>query len=196
MTEKFTSLEQYLKEHIDSRRLAHSLGTAHEAVKLAKRYGIDEEKAYVAGLLHDVAKGGCKRGLIKMAAEYNVDVDNTEKDNPELLHGKIGAAMVKKHLAIDDEDILDAIRWHTTGRAGMSMLEKIIYIADLIEPGRNFDGIDDIRELAYQDIDDAMLLALEQVMQFVKSKGFSLHPNSVEAHDYIKKGGKRRIEKH
>jgi len=108
-----------------------------------------------------------------------------EKGNPELLHGKVGAAMVQADLGISDEDILCAIRWHTTGRAGMSLLEKIVYIADLIEPGRDFSGIDEIRDLAYRDIDEAMLAALKQVMDFVMCKGFTLHPSSIEAYQYI-----------
>ncbi len=187
MTYDLTRLEQYLEKHIDGHRLLHSQRSAEEAEKLAERYGVDQKKAYVAGLLHDVAKGSCKHGLQNIAGRYNVSIDKIETDNPELLHGKIGAAMVAADLGIDDEDILSAIRWHTTGRANMSMLEKIVYMADLIEPGRCFDGIEDIRILAYQDIDAAMLHSLQQIMEFVRSKGFSLHPCSVEAYEDILK---------
>jgi ribosome silencing factor RsfS/YbeB/iojap len=185
MTDELRNMELYLKEHSNEKRILHSTRTADEAVALANRYGADEHKALIAGLLHDVAKGACKRGLLDVAKKYHVDVDPVERDNPELLHGKVGAAMVQADLEIVDEDILSAIRWHTTGRAGMSLLEKIIYIADLIEPGRDFDGIDQIRVLANQDIDEAMLAALKQVMDFVKCKGFTLHPNSVEAYKFI-----------
>ncbi len=186
-------MEQYLNEHIDGRRLIHSKRTADEAVSLAQRYGEDGKKALIAGLLHDIAKGVCKHGLQKVSKKYSVSVDAVEMDNPELLHGKIGAAMVKADLGIEDEDILSAIRWHTTGRAGMSMLEKIIYIADLIEPGRDFEGINDVRVLAYKDIDEAMLFALEQVMEFVKNKGFSLHPKSIEAYEDILKRRNQKV---
>jgi len=185
MTDDLATMERYLRGHLDEKRLLHSVRTADEAVTLAKRYGADEHKALVAGLLHDVAKGSCRHGLFDVAKQYKVDVDPVERDNPELLHGKVGAAMVRDDLGITDEDILSAIRWHTTGHADMSLLEKIIYIADLIEPGRSFEGIDQIRDLACQDIDEAMLTALKQVMAFVKSKGFTLHPNSVEAYQYI-----------
>jgi predicted HD superfamily hydrolase involved in NAD metabolism len=185
MAEEIVALEQYLKAHLDDRRIVHSRQTAKAAVALAKRYGADENKALVAGLLHDVAKGACRHGMLGVAEKYHVDADEVEKENPELLHGKVGAAMVQMDLGIDDEDILSAIRWHTTGRAGMSLLEKIIYIADLIEPGRDFSGIDAIRELASRNIDEAMLAALKQVMDFVTCKGFTLHPNSVEAYQYI-----------
>lgn len=176
---------RYLEENIDEKRLAHSLGTASEAVKLAKIYGADPEKARVAGLLHDVAKGKCQYGYKVYVDQYDVVLDEIEARNTELIHGKLGAAMVKEQLGIDDKDILSAIRWHTTGRAGMSLLEKVIYLADLIEPGRDFEGIETIRQFAYQDIDKAMLIALDQVMCFVHSKGFALHPNSLEAYNYF-----------
>lgn len=178
---------KFLKKRIDNDRLEHSKNTANEAVKLAKRYGVDTKKAYIAGLLHDVAKGKCRFGLRKLAEEYDVTIDEFEQRNPELTHGKLGAIMVSKQLDIKDKEILSAIRWHTTGKANMTMLEKIIYIADIIEPGRNFDGIDAIRKLAKKNIDDALVLALESVMKFVHSKGFALHPKSIEAYQYLKK---------
>ncbi len=180
-------LLSYLKENIDEKRLKHCIGTADEAVKLAKIYGADQDKAYVAGLLHDVAKGKCKYGLGRLAKEYDIDIDETEAQNIELIHGRLGAAMIEKQLGIHDEDILCAIRWHTTGRKGMSLLEKIIYLADLIEPGRKFEGIDDIRQIACRNIDEAMREALKQVMDFVQSEGFALHPNSIEAYNDYKK---------
>lgn len=183
----YTRLMDYLKENIDEKRIKHSIGTAEEAVQLAQLYGADTEKAYIAGLLHDVAKGKCKYGMMKIADEYGISVDDMEAENVELIHGKLGAAMVEKQLNIHDEDILCAIRWHTTGRTGMSLLEKIIYLADLVEPGRDFQGIDKIRKIAYHDIDKAMREALNQVIGFVQSKGLSLHPYSLEAYnDYNK----------
>ena len=185
MTDVLTNIEQYLHERLDARRLQHSRNTAKVAVELARKYGADEQKALVAGLLHDVAKGFCRQGMLNVAEQYHVDADEMEKASPELLHGKLGAAMVKTDLGISDDEILSAIRWHTTGRANMSLLEKIIYLADLIEPSREFAGIDEIRKLAYQDIDEAMLVALKQVMDFVKGRGFMLHPSSMEAYQYI-----------
>ena len=179
-------LIEFLKKHIDEKRIRHSANTAREAVALAKKYGADEKKAYVAGMAHDVAKGQCRYGFKKLAQEYGIEIDDYERKNPELAHGKLGAQMVSTELGIKDEDILSAIQWHTTGRADMSMLEKIIYIADIIEPERKFEGIDAIRCLAYENIDAAMVLALEKVMKFVHSKGFALHPKSIEAYKYFK----------
>lgn len=160
------------------------------AEELALIHGVDTKKAYLAGLLHDIAKGWCRFGLKKHAEKHGVAADAYEQDNPELLHGRLGAAIACKELGIDDEDVLNAICWHTTGRAGMSLLEKIIYIADLTEPGREFEGIDQIRDLARIDINAAMCTALKSVMDFVKQKGFALHPKSAEAYDDYLQGGK------
>lgn len=192
MSKQDNQLMQFLKERIDKKRFQHSVNTAKEAVRLAKLYGADEQKAYVAGLLHDVAKGKCRFGLCALAKEYNVTIDEFETRNPELSHGKLGAMMVSKHVGIKDKDILSAIRWHTTGRAHMSTLEKVVYLADIIEPGRGFDGIEEIRKLAEKDIDAAMICALERVMKFVHSKGFALHPKSIEAYQYLKKQEERK----
>jgi len=182
----------FLKKRIDAKRLKHSIGTAKTAVTLARQYGADEKKAYTAGMLHDVAKGKCRFGLRKLANEYDITIDEFEMRNPELTHGKLGAIMVSKQLGIKDKDILSAIRWHTTGRAGMSTLEKVVYIADLIEPGRDFEGLNDIRKLAKKNLDAAMVCALERVMKFVHSKGFALHPKSIEAYQYFKKQEEKR----
>lgn len=186
MNKKEKELRNFLEKRIDKKRLEHSINTANEAVSLAEKYGEDKEKAYIAGLLHDTAKGKCKYGLKKLSQEYDITMDEYEKRNPELTHGKLGAIMVSKHLGIQDKDILSAIRWHTTGRANMSLLEKVIYLADIIEPSRTFDGVKKIKLLAYKDIDAAMVLALEYVMKFVHKKGFALHPKSIEAYKYFK----------
>lgn len=184
----------FLNKYIDEDRLLHSVGTAEQAVSLAKIYGENEEKAYIAGLLHDIAKGQCRHGFAKLAKEYKIEIDEFEKANPELIHGKLGAKIVAEHLGIDDVDILNAICWHTTGRANMSLLEKIVYIADLTEPNRNFADIDVVRELALKDIDASMIYALNCVIDFVQCKGFALHPNSTEAHEYLLKEEKNKFE--
>ena len=177
----------YLEKGIDKKRLEHSINTSKEAAVLAKLFGADVDKAYKAGLLHDIAKGKSTNELREIAKECDRSLDEFELANPELAHGKIGAEMIRKQLGITDKDILSAIRWHTTGRANMSVLEKVIYISDIIEPGRKFMGLEDIRKLAYKDIDADMVLTLEYVMRFVHSKGFALHPKSIEAYKYYKK---------
>lgn len=184
----------YVKSKINDKRFTHSVDTAKMAVLLAKEYGADENKAYIAGLLHDVAKGMTREALEKAAEENGIELDEYEKLNPELIHGRIGAAMVRNDLGIDDEEILSAIKWHTTGHKNMTLLEKIIYLADIIEPGRNFKETDELREAAYRDIDEAMITGLGHVMNFVKSRGLTLHPNSIEAYESLKTGGKKELE--
>jgi predicted HD superfamily hydrolase involved in NAD metabolism len=115
--------------------------------RVAKKYGADKNKAYIAGLLHDVAKGLSADSLKAIASENGIKVDEHEVNNPKLLHGKVGAAIVSRELGINDEDILSAIKWHTTGHKNMTLLEKIIYLADIIEPGRNFPETDALRAL-------------------------------------------------
>lgn len=190
---KTDKLLKYLKSHVDAGRAAHSVGTADVAVRMAARHGADAHKAYVAGLLHDIAKGKRGRELLEQVESYGIVADEIERQNPELLHGRLGAAMVVRQLGITDEDILNAICWHTTGRAGMSLLEKIVYLADHIEPSRNFAGIDEIRALADDDIDAAMRATLAQVMDFVRRNGFALHPNSLMAYNDYFKGGEKPI---
>ncbi len=184
----------FLSNYIDEKRMAHSIGTAQQAVKLAKIHGESEQKAYIAGLLHDVAKGKSEQELKKLAREYEIEVDEIEQNNSELIHGKLGAKIVSEQLQIYDEDILNAISWHTTGRENMSLLEKIVYIADITEPGRQFENIEAVRELAKKDIDAAMIHALECVIVFVQRKPFALHPNSKKAYDYLKKEEQNKFE--
>ncbi len=186
MKQNIDSMTLFVKNRINEKRYLHSLGTAKEAAELAKKYGADKNKAYIAGLLHDVAKGLSADSLKAIASENGIKVDEHEVNNPELLHGKVGAAIVRRELGINDEDILSAIKWHTTGHKNMTLLEKIIYLADIIEPGRNFPETDALRALAYKDLDEAMLKGLGHVMRFVKAKGLTLHPNSIEAYEFIK----------
>ena len=134
------------------------------------------KKAYIAGLLHDVAKGKCRKGLKKIAQQYSVDIDEFESINPELIHGKLGAKMVEIELGVDDEDILNAICWHTTGRENMSMLEKIVYIADLTEPGRDFENIRNAKnacQIRHRLSDDKVF---KRSYGFCKEPGFHSSP--------------------
>jgi predicted HD superfamily hydrolase involved in NAD metabolism len=179
-------MTSFVKGRISEKRYIHSLNTAKEAVALARKYGADENKAYIAGLLHDVAKGLPASSLEYIAKVNGIPVDEYELSNPELMHGKIGAAIVSRELDIKDEEILSAIKWHTTGHKNMTLLEKIIYLADIIEPGRNFPETEALRAIAYKDLNEAMLKGLWHVMSFVKEKGLTLHPNSVEAYENIK----------
>lgn len=161
-------------------RVPHVQGTEEEAVRLAKRWGADEEAAAEAAILHDITKRLDANEQLRACAEYGIINDNSEAENVKLLHAKTGAAYARKRFGVTDE-VYNAILWHTTGRGGMTLLEKIVYMADYIEPHRDFDGVDRLRELAYTDLDAAMRLGLQMSMDAVRAQGIIPHINSVEA---------------
>lgn len=170
-----------LSVELGEKRYMHSLNTAETAVRLARRYGADEEKAYIAGLLHDCGKAyeGDTARLFVQKTGYQADI--IELRHPCLLHGVIGMNLAASLYGVSDQDILSAIRWHTTGKADMTILEKIIYIADFIEPSRDFEGVEQLRREAFRDMNACMLLCADSAIRHVLEKGMLLHPNTVEA---------------
>lgn len=180
--------EEHLPKYLSEKRLAHSKGTARTAVKLAEIFKADVKKAHIAGMLHDIAKGLSDEALLNAAQKYGILADEVEVLNAQLLHGKVAAYMAREEFGIVDEDILNSISYHTTGRIGMSKLEKIIYVADFIEPTRNFEGIDELREAAEKSLDKAVLACAKQCMSYVIKKGCLLHQNTVNVYnDMLKK---------
>lgn len=156
---------------------------------MARRFGVDERAAYTAGLLHDVAKALSPEALLKAAEGSGIVVDEIERRSPGLLHGPVAAVWAQRELAITDQAILDAIRYHTTGRAGMSPLEMIIYTADLIEPGRRYPGVEALRELAGTDLAAACRAGLDQTLRYCLDRGWLIHPRSLEARNALLLGG-------
>jgi len=167
----------------------HVLGVAETARAMACRFGADERAAYTAGLLHDVAKVLSPEALLKAAEGSGIVVDEIERRSPGLLHGPVAAVWAQQELGIRDQAILDAIRYHTTGRAGMSPLEMIIYTADLIEPGRRYPGVEALRELAGNDLKAACLAGLDQTLRYCLDRGWLIHPRSLEARNALLLGG-------
>lgn len=163
-----------------AKRAAHALGCCETAQKLAERWGENVEDAARAGILHDVTKILDGGEQLILCERYDILLDDFYRKNDKLLHAVTGAA-VAEHLFGESEKIRDAIRWHTTGKPDMTTFEKIIYLADLIEPTRNFPGVEELRKLAMEDLDRTMLLALERSVQFVEEGGSLLHPDSVSA---------------
>lgn len=178
-------IQDYLKVNLKDKRYEHSLGVKKTAVKLAEIYNVDTNKAKIAGLVHDCAKNMKNEELIKIADEHKLHIDEVFKNSPQLLHGVIAAVIAKEDMGIEDEDILNAIIYHTTGRENMSTLEKIIYIADYIEPSRDFPGVDELRKMAFEDLDKALLKAFDNTIKFVIEKGELLHKNTVYGRNYI-----------
>lgn len=162
-------MEKLLKRRLKERRFQHTLGVREEAVKLAAIYGGDVEKAEEAALLHDF----CRNVTIEESDAYVKKYGLEEKylGNVSLAHSKVAAGLLKEEYGIEDEDVLAAVSNHTTGRPNMSLLEKIIYVADTIEPGRDYPGVDELRNMAYNNIDAACLSALDRSIKFVLSKG-------------------------
>ncbi len=165
-----------LKEMLSEKRLKHSLGVSKLAKSLAKHYRLDEEMAERAGLLHDIAKEIPYEKALLMCDELGAELDGIERTTPFLVHPKLGAELVKCCFGITEGEITSAIRVHTVGKMGMSLFEKIIFVADCAEETRHYDGVDKIRETAYSDIDKAVVMCIDNTIELAKNRGGILHP--------------------
>ena len=174
----------FIENNLSQKRLKHTYSVATEAVRLASEYGEDRKKAELAALFHDMF-----RGVSKEASNMYVrhlGLDKKYLDNTNLAHGKIAAEIMKKDYGIKDEDILNAVAYHTTGRAGMSRLEKIIFLADAIEPGRDYPTVEETRELAYRSLDEACVNSLQRTIEYIREKGGFLDPDTIHASKDLK----------
>ena len=171
--------------YLKHRRIPHVLGTEQEAIRLAERYGADVEKARVAALLHDCTKKLDMPAQLALCGQYGIALDELEQKALKLLHSKTGAAIARDVFGVDDE-VYSAIWYHTTGHANMTKLEKIIYLADYIEPSRNFPGVDTLRKVCYEDLDKGLLLGLEMTIEEMTAMGNPVHRATVEARDWLK----------
>jgi predicted HD superfamily hydrolase involved in NAD metabolism len=179
-------IQKKLRKYIDEERYWHTLGVMYTAASLAMCHGVSMEKAQVAGLLHDCAKCIPNTKKLKLCRQYQVPVSETEKQAPFLLHAPLGACLAKEKYDVNDPEILSAIAWHTTGKPGMTTLEKIIYIADYIEPMRTkAANLTEIRALAFSDLDMAVYATLRDTLLYLKDST-SLDKHSVEAYNYYK----------
>lgn len=176
----------YLKENLKEGRFRHSISVKDTAVRLAEIYGADLEKAKIAGLIHDCAKYVDIQNMLNIIEKYGDNNINGCLKIPAILHAPVGAYIAKDTMEVYDKDILNAIAYHTTGRKNMSLLEKIIYLADYIEPFRSFPGVEDVRKLAYNgDLDKAMLLSFDNTIKYIVERGQLLHKDTIEARNYI-----------
>ena len=179
-------MRRTLMTRLNKNRFAHSIGVANTAVELAKRFGVDVDKTYVAGLLHDCARQFENDQLPVEAAKRAVPISHIEYAAPILLHAPIGAVMCRTDYGVDDPDIIQAIARHTVADINMSPLDIIIWFADMIEPHRNYPGVDELRRLAKEaSLEKMFLEGLNQTITFVVSKGSPLHPNTVAARNYL-----------
>lgn len=169
-----------LKKELDAARYAHTLGVEKTAREMAEKFGVDEEKAALAGLLHDCAK--CMPLSQMTKAAKNEKLDPVMKESKALMHAVAGAHVAQDVYDVHDPEVLGAIRWHTTGHANMTKLEKIVYLADMIEPNRKpYPGLEALRKLCMTDLDEAMHMALLMSLDHVREQGKPLHPDTMAA---------------
>ena len=184
---KIDKMKKKVQNHLDKVRYEHTLGVMYTAGALAMRYQVDLEKALVAGLLHDCAKCLSTDKKLKLCEKYHLTVSESERKNPGLLHAKLGAYIAEKKYDIEDKEIVDAIAYHTTGRPGMTLLGKIVYIADYIEPNRNeAPNLDEVRRLAFVDIDECLYVVLKDSLAYLKTRNEVIDPMTQETYLYYK----------
>jgi predicted HD superfamily hydrolase involved in NAD metabolism len=174
-----------LSKILSPRRLEHSIGVSHTADIMAEQFGCNRVKAKMAGLLHDMAREIPVEEFLPRAQAFGIVVNDIERAEPILLHAPLAAKLAETRFQIHDVEILQAISWHTTGRSQMSMLDKIIYLADVIEPSRNFEGLEEIRTMAHCDLDKALLLALDQSISYILKRRGLIHPATIEARNNL-----------
>lgn len=174
-------LREQTMELIKPERIAHVTGCESEAVMLARHWGEDPELAAEAGILHDITKKQKFDEQLILCRKYGIIPDETELSSPQLLHALTGAAYARDRFGVPAE-VCEAIRWHTTGKPDMTLLEKIIYLADMTEPTRSFDGVDRLRKLCLEDIDSAMSFALGMSLEHIRQRNIEPHMSSVEAY--------------
>ncbi len=185
-------LWRLVKPWISENRMLHVEGCREEAVKLARRWGADVLDAENAAVLHDLTKGMAPNEQLILCKKYGKIIRNIEKEDHNVLHAFTGAEIAGALFGVSDE-VCSAIRWHTTGKADMTLLEKIIWLADYIEPSRSFPGIEEVRRLAYCDIDGAMTLALRMSLDNLEHRGIKPYGATFEALAFLTDGGEKKI---
>ena len=181
--EKYDSYTKLLKTLLTEKRYHHTLCVAKEACRLAQKYSSNTEKAFLAGLLHDITKNFSEESQLQLFNEFGIILTELEKNAPKLWHAMLGAAYIEKKLNITDKDIINAVRYHTTARKNMSLLEKIIYLADFTSEERDYDGVDEMRKNVDISLEKAMSEALIFSVEDLKKKGCPVHKDTYEAYE-------------
>lgn len=177
-------MKQILSNMLTPLRYSHSLKVMEASIRLAGKYGADTEKAAIAGLVHDCAKDMKKDTIIPACEKYGIIIDDIEKEQPHLLHGKIGAHMAKELFDIQCPEILAAIADHTMGRPGMDKLSSIVFVADYIEESRDFEGVDKIRKAAEESLEKAIVTGIDGTIWHILVRGQLLHPQTVDTRNW------------
>ncbi|STO30721.1 putative nicotinate-nucleotide adenylyltransferase [Fusobacterium necrogenes] len=181
------NLREIVKNKVTEKRYVHTLGVEEKAVELAKKYDVDEEKARIAAILHDIAKS-VEVGKLEEVCRKYFSNELTEEDIKitEILHGFVGYIIVKEELKIEDEEILEAIKYHTIGKKGLSKLGRIIYIADAIEKNRVYPNVHKIREIVDRNLDDGIIYEIDKKIEYLESIGGKIHKNTLEMGEWLK----------
>ncbi|MRX55928.1 HD domain-containing protein [Bacillus idriensis] len=180
-----------VKDHLTDHRYEHTIGVMETAIALAKQYGADVKKAETAAIFHDYAKFRSNDEMKQIIIEQNMTKELLIH-SPELWHAPVGAYLVEKEAGINDAEVLDAIRYHTSGRENMTLLDKVIYVADYIEPGRIFPGADEVRELAKNDLNKALIVSMKNTILFLLKKNQAIYPETLQSYNFLvfeEKGG-------
>lgn len=178
--QKYEYIKSEIEKLLSLDRFKHTLAVEKEAVKLGQIYGADISKCKIAALVHDCQKDIKGEELINKARAYGIEVDKIQYNYPQLLHGPVGAYYCIYNFGINDKDIINAVYYHTTGRENMSLLEKIIYIADIIEENRCFEGLEDIRKEAYININKALIMSADSTLSYIIKRKDLIHPLTIE----------------
>ena len=187
MKEELLHIKKELSKKLKKERFEHTVGVMYTSASLAMRYGANIEKAMTAGLLHDCGKYCSAKEQLKLCEKYKITLTDLEHSMPALIHAKLGAYLAENEYGIKDREVLDAITYHTTGRPEMTMLEKILYIADYIEPRRyKADNLPQMRRLAYEDLDQTMYEILKSTLEYLAKKGAEADPMTATAYEYFK----------
>ena len=186
-TYNIAKLQKRIRKELDEDRYRHTMGVMYTAASLAMCYGADLEKAQVAGLLHDCAKCIPNDRKLKLCDKYGIEMNAVEQAAPSLLHAKLGAYLAAERYEIKDQEILDAIRWHTTGKPGMTLLEKIIFLSDYIEPMRwKAQNLDEIRYQAFRDLDRAVFWTLRDTLNYLQRGPAQIDDMTDRAYKYYR----------
>ena len=177
---------EVVKEQLTEKRYVHTLGVVETSVELARKYDVDEKKAELAAVFHDYAKFRPKEEMKNIILQEQLEAELLNHHH-ELWHAPVGAILVHREAGIDDPKILQAIRYHTTGHPQMNNLDKVVFLADYIEPGRSFPGVEQVRELAKQSLNQAVLQALRNTIKFLIDKQQPIYPDTFETYNVILK---------
>jgi predicted HD superfamily hydrolase involved in NAD metabolism len=189
--------DAFARERLSEKRYAHTLRVADTAERLARIHGLDPARVRLAALLHDAARETEPDEFLRLAAAWDLAVGELERESPKLLHAPVAAELARRELGVEDEEVLGAIRDHTVGRAGMSSLALALYVADKIEPARDYPSVERLRKLASEDLREAAAEALRRVVAHNEERGRPVHPSSREMLEWLEEtqgAAQRRVE--